>query len=526
MRKVTLDWVRESMLEGMRIVTSAVSKTMGPSGRNVVIEEWGVPTFTNDGVTVARAITLPDPIENIGAHMIKEACEKTNKQAWDWTTTTAVLTYAIAYEWLRHITEWLNPFLLSKALRDVGENIIAVVKSQGKQVETREETEQVATISAQDPEIGKLIADIMDEVGEDWTIVVEEWQTNTITHEIKRWLQFDTGIMSPYMENKDNGSYEDTTVPVLVTDIHIDSIKQIKGIGKIMDQLAQKDIRKLVIICNEIDEELMKYLILLRIPSPKNPQPFICNVIKAPGFGPIMKELLHDIAVVTGSAFIAHWLDMKLEELEPSALGLVEKITSTTKKTIITQWPDREEAITARVEVIKKSMEWITDTWQLAKYQERISKLAWGIGIIRVGASTHMEMQQKKFKIEDALNATKSAIEEWIVDGWGMALINTHFIDDSPKDPYRTIAKEILKQAIEYPFWNICTNAWYKPEAIQKAIPIGQGFNAKTGEYCDMMESGIIDPIKVIRVALENAISSATMLLTTEATITTLPDTK
>lgn len=499
----------------MKSCYELVAVTLWPKGRNVAIDNWGVPTFTNDGITVLRDVILEDNIENIWAYILKEASEKTNKLAGDWTTTTAILTYAIALEWMKHLKKGNNPFMLSKALQEVGEDIISIIKSQGKDLTTKEEVEQVATISAQDPEIGKIIADIVDEVGNDWTIIVEEWQTNSTTYEIKKWLEFDTGYISPYMANQQDDSYKATEIPILVTDQTIDNFKQIRPI---MEKVLKNKGQHMIIICADMVDEALASVNLNKIQGK-----FDCVAIRAPGFGKIRKELLHDIAVVTWAAFVTADLGMKLEESELETLGKVNKITATMTNTIITQSEDREDAINARVERIKTDMENLSSDYELSKYQERISKLTWGIGVIKVGAHTRMEMLQKKFKIEDALNATKSAIQEWIVDWGWMALANVSFIEDDPKNEYRSIAKEIMKLAIRHPFSKITSNAWYKAQEIRDSIPIGQGFNAKDWIYCNMMEAGIIDPIKVIRVALENAISAATMLLTTEATITDEP---
>lgn len=518
MRIVTSENVREQMLEGMKLVADTVSKTMWPKGRNVAIDNGGIPVFTNDWVSVAREIFSEDKIQNIGTSMIKEACERTNKEAGDGTTTTAVLTYAIAKEGIKYISKGMNPFALSKGLQEVGQHIIEIVRSQGKQLETKEEIQQIASISAQDEEIGTLIADIMDEVGNDWTITVEEWQTAGITMEIKKWLQFDTGYISPYMANKEDNSYQEQDVAILVTDIIIEKFSQIRPI---LEKLLKLKEQKLVIICPDMEGEALASVSLNKVQGK-----FDCVAIRAPGYWPILNKMLEDIAIVTGAQLVTQETGQKLEDIETSVLWTILKIKSTPNNTILTQDESTKWAIEDRINRIRIDISSSDNEFLKTKHQERLSKLAWGIGIIRVWAPTKMEMLQKKFKIEDALNATRSAIQEWIVDWWGNALawVKLPKQTDNMRSEYREIAKEILIQAIKYPHQNIIRNAWYDPDKVEKEQPIGLGFDSNLWLYVNMVETGIIDPIKVIRVALENAISSATMLLTTEATITDVPD--
>ena len=502
------------MLAGMLLVANTVSVTMWPKGRNVAIDSNDWPVFTNDWVTVVREIFCEDKVENIGASLIKEVCEKTNKQAGDGTTTTAILTYAIAQEWLKYVREGMNPFALSKWLQEVGQEVVEIIRSQGKQLETKDEIQQVAAISAQDEDIGTLIADIMDEVGNDWTITVEEWPTIGVTHLIKKWLQFDSGYISPYMANKPDNTYKETNIAILVTDISIEKFKQITPIIK---KLIEQKIHKLVIICPE-----MEWDALIGVVRNKVDGNFDCVAIHTP-YSPVRNQLLQDIAIVAGANFITQEMWQKLEWVEIKDLGTIASIESTQTETIMIQSDQHNWAIEDRIARIRIDITSADSDYLKTKHQERLNKLAGGIGIIYVGAPTKMEMRQRKFKIEDALNATKSALAEWIVDGWGTALASIHIMsskDNEYPHEYVDTARKILTEAIKYPYQTIIRNAWYDPEQITKDQPLGMWFDSNAWIYKNMMEAGIIDPIKVIRVALENAISAATMLLTTEATIT------
>lgn len=517
MRIVTMNEVKEKMLNWIKLVADTVRVTAWPRGRNVVIDNWGIPVFTNDWVTCVREIFSEDKIENIGVSLVKSACEKTNKLAGDWTTATAILTYAIAKEGIKYINEWTNPFKLGKALQEVGQTIIKIVKSQGKELTTKDEVQQIATISAQDEEVGEIIANAMDTVGNDGTILIEQGNQQWIQVEIKTGLQFETGFLSPYMANQGMEFVADN-ISILVTDETIEHINQILPLLTMLEKTGMKD---LVIICDNIETESA-----VRIAQLKHSWLFNITCIKAPGFGALKQELLQDIAVVTGATMITRELGNSIAKTTLPDLGSCWHIKSTPNSTIITDGAGSTDKILERVENIKAQQEQTSNEYEITKHQERISKLSGGIAVIKVGAPSEMETKNKIFKIEDALNATKSAVEEWIVDGGWVALYSIKILSnmaDNLPDDYTELARKILTQAIKYPYLNIIRNAGYDAEKIAKDQPMGMGFDSNMGIYVNMIDHGIIDPIKVIRVALENAISSATMLLTTEATITDVP---
>lgn len=517
------DDVRKEIFQGMESVANAVKVTMWPKGRNVMIESsfWS-PTTTNDWVSVAKEIELSDKFHNMWASLIKDAAENTNKEAWDGTTSTVVLTHAMAKEWLRYIRSGVNPFALWRWLHKTVDRIIEELHQKAKKLESKEEIKQVATISAQDEEVGELIADIFDEVGESWTITVEEWKSLWLDKEIKTWMQFDQWYSSPYFVSDTQRMEAVVENPsILITDKKISSMKEIMNI---LESLAASGKKDIVIIAEDIEWEALASLVLNKIR-------WVLNIltVKAPGFGDRKKEILQDIATVTGGTVVTEELWLKLEEVWIDVLGLASKVISTKDNTVIVDGKWDETMIQERANQIKAQM-WNTNSeYDKEKLAERLAKLVWWVAVIKVWAATEVEMKNKKFKIEDALNSTRAAVEEWIVAGWWTVLVKLSKILDelSFEDKDENIAIQIVKNAIEYPITQIANNAWYKwdrvVEEVKKDSKFSNWFDARTWEFKDMSENWIIDPVKVIRIALENAVSTAAMFLTTDAGITDEP---
>lgn len=514
---------RKNMFQWMEMVTNAVKVTMWPKGRNVILEKsYGSPTVTNDWVTVAKEIELEDKMQNIGASMLKEVAEKTNKEAGDWTTTTVILAHAMSKEGLRYVRSGVNPFALGRWLHKAVAKLIEELKVKAKPIKNKEEIKQVATISAQDEEVGLLIAEVMEEIGNDGTITVEEWKSLWLTKEIKTGMQFDQWYLSPYFVSDSQRMEAIIENPyVLVTDKKISSLKDIINILEWVAISGKKDI---VIIAEDVEWEALASLVLNKIR-------WMLNVIaiKAPGFGDRKKEILKDIATVTGATLITEELGLKLEEATIDMLGKADKVISTKDDTVIVDGKWDLKDIEERAETIRAQLDNTSSEYDKEKLAERLAKLVGGVAVIKVGAATEMEMKNKKYKIEDALNATKAAVQEGIVAWWWVALLKVAKVLDtlSFDDEDENIAIEIVKNAIQYPVIQIANNAWYKGdrvvEKIKEESDFNYGFDARTGEFNDLVKSWIIDPAKVIRVALENAVSVAAMFLTTEAVIVDNP---
>lgn len=517
------DEARKHMFHGIEMVADAVKVTMGPKGRNVILERsYGAPTITNDGVTVAKEIELEDKVHNIGASMIKEAAEKTNKEAGDGTTTTVVLAHAMAKEGLRYIRSWVNPFALWRWLHKAVAKLIEDLQAKAKPIKNKEEIKQVATISAQDEEVGTLIAEVMEEIGNDGTITVEEWKSIGLTKEIKTWMQFDQWYLSPYFVSDPQRMEAIVEKPyILVTDKKISSIKDIL---QLLESVAMSGKKDFVIIAEDIEGEALASLVLNKIRGMLN-----VLAIKAPWFGDRKKEMLKDIATVTGATLITEELWLKLEDATIDMLGKADKVISTKDNTVIVDWNWGEKEIQERADTIRAQLENTTSEYDKEKLAERLAKLVWGVAVIKVGAATEMEMKNKKYKIEDALNATRAAVQEGIVAGGWVALLKVAKVLDtlSFDDEDENIAIEIVKNAIQYPVIQIANNAGYKGDRVVEKIKEEKDFNhwfdARTGEFKDLVKSWIIDPAKVIRVALENAVSTAAMFLTTDAVIVDSP---
>lgn len=517
------DDARKSIFSGIETVANAVKVTMGPKGRNVILERsYGGPIVTNDGVTVAKEIELEDKSENIGANMIKEAAEKTNKEAWDGTTSTVVLAHAMAKEGLRYVRSGVNPFSLGKGLHKAVEILTHEIHQKAQPVDSPEKIRQVATISAQDEEVGNLISEVFEEIGKDGTITVEEGKSIGLTKEIKTGMQFDQGYSSPYLVTDTQRMEAVVEKPyILVTDKKVSSIKEILWVLESVAATGKKDF---VIIAEDVDGEALASLVLNKIRGMLN-----ILTIKAPGFGDRKKEMLRDIAVVTGATLITEELGIKLEDTTIDMLGKAEKVISSKDNTVIVSGKGNPDEIEARANQIKGQLSQTTSDYDREKLAERLAKLVGGVAVIQVGAATEMEMKNKKYKIEDALNATRAAIEEGIVAGGGSVLLQLSKVLDAVKfdDPDEQVAIEIVKNAIQYPVKQIADNAGFKwdrvVEKVKESDQVNFGFDAKEGTFKDLFTSGIIDPAKVLRVVLENAVSTAAMFLTTETVIVDLP---
>ena len=517
------DDARKSIFSGIETVANAVKVTMGPKGRNVILERsYGGPIVTNDGVTVAKEIELEDKSENIGANMIKEAAEKTNKEAGDGTTSTVVLAHAMAKEGLRYVRSGVNPFSLGKGLHKAVEILTHEIHQKAQPVDSPEKIRQVATISAQDEEVGNLISQVFEEIGKDGTITVEEGKSIGLTKEIKTGMQFDQGYSSPYLVTDTQRMEAVVEKPyILVTDKKVSSIKEILWVLESVAATGKKDF---VIIAEDVDGEALASLVLNKIRGMLN-----ILTIKAPGFGDRKKEMLRDIAVVTGATLITEELGIKLEDTTIDMLGKAEKVISSKDNTVIISGKGNPDEIEARANQIKGQLSQTTSDYDREKLAERLAKLVGGVAVIQVGAATEMEMKNKKYKIEDALNATRAAIEEGIVAGGGSVLLQLSKVLDAVKfdDPDEQVAIEIVKNAIQYPVKQIADNAGFKwdrvVEKVKESDQVNFGFDAKEGTFKDLFTSGIIDPAKVLRVALENAVSTAAMFLTTETVIVDFP---
>ena len=521
------DDARKELLKWVETVANVVKVTMWPKWRNVVLDKWfWAPTVTNDGVSVAKEIELEDKVQNVWAEMVKEAAEKTNKEAWDWTTSTVVLAHAIAKEWLRYIDSGINPFALGRWLHKAIDQLVADIQKTAQQIwDSKEQIKQVATISAQDEEVWDLIADVFEEIGKDGTITVEEWNTLWLSKEIKTWMQFDQWYLSPYFVSDSQRMECIVDKPyVLVTDKKIWSMKEIIQLLESMAATGKKD---MLLIAEDVEWEALASLILNKIR-------WMLNVVavKAPGFGDRKKEILKDIATVTGATLITDDLWIKLEDATIDMLGKADKVIVNKDETIIVDGKWDADEINDRANQIRAQI-WITKSdYDKEKLAERLAKLVGWVAVIKVGVATEMEMKNKKFKIEDALNATRAAIEEWIVAWGGSVLVQLSKTLGNMKleDEEEQVAVEIIQQAIQYPLKQIADNAGFKwdwvVEKIKESKDMDYGFDARTGEFTNLKKAGIIDPAKVIRVSLENAVSTAAMILTTEAVVVDKPEDK
>ncbi|MCX6718540.1 MAG: chaperonin GroEL [Candidatus Staskawiczbacteria bacterium] len=512
---------RKILKSGLDKVANAVKVTLGPKGRNVVLgSSYGSPTITNDGVTIAKEIELEDAIENIGAEIIKEVASKTNDVAGDGTTSAVLLTQAIATEGLKNVAAGANPLALRKGIIMGKDAVVKALREMSKAISTKEEKAQVAIISAQDEEMGNLIAEVMEEVGKDGVITTEESKTFGLSKEIVKGLQFDRGYISGYMvtnTEKMEASLEDPYI--LITDKKISSLQEILPL---LEKLVKAGKKELVIIADDVDGDALTTLIVNKIQGV-----FRALAIKSPGFGDRKKEMVEDIAIVTGAKVISEEIGMKLENTELEMLGQARRIISTKENTTIVEGKGKKEEIEARVGAIKKQILEATSDFDKEKLQERLAKLSGGVGVIKVGAATEVEQKAKQHKLEDALHATKAAVEEGIVPGGGVALLRCALVLEAIEaQGDEKTGVNILRRAVEEPIRQIAENAGIDGAVVVQKVKEGQGeygFNASTMVYEDLIKAGVVDPTKVTRTALENAVSAASMLLTTEAVVSELP---
>jgi len=515
--------VRHRIKRGVDKLANAVKVTLGPKGRNVVLDKgFGTPNITNDGVSIAKEIELEDKFENIGAEIVKEVSTKTNDVAGDGTTTATILAQAIIAEGLKNVTAGTNPLAIKRGIEKGTEAVISELKNISKPIVGKSEISQVATISAESKEIGDLIADIIDEVGKDGVVTVEESQKFGLSKEIVEGMQFDKGYVSHYMvTNAEKMEAEYENPYILITDKKISSLQEILPV---LEQIAKNGKKELVIIAEDVEGDALATLVVNKLRGIFNGLE-----IKAPGFGDRRKEMLQDIAILTGGQVITEETGMKLESVDINMLGRARKISATKENTTIVEGKGSKEDITKRIAQIKREIEMSTSDFDREKLQERMAKLSGGVGVIKVGAATEVEMKQKQQKIEDALAATKAAIEEGIVPGGGVALIRAlKSLEDAKISGEEKIGLNILKRALEEPLRIIASNAGKDGavvvEEIKKHPEISYGYNAAEDRYEDLVLVGIIDPTKVTRFALQNAVSAAALLLTTEAAITDLPE--
>ena len=514
---------RRSLKKGIDAVAEAVKVTLGPKGRNVVLDKkFGAPTITNDGVTIARDIELPEPFENMGAQLLKEVATKTNDVAGDGTTTATVLAQAIVTEGLRNLAAGANPMILRRGLEKGVEAVIEEIKSMSKPVETQEEIAQVASISAADNTIGELIADVMDKVGKDGVITVEEGRGLAMEKEYTEGMQFDRGFISAYMTTNNEHTLAELSNPyILITDKKISAIADILPV---LERVLQSGNKELVIIAEDLDGEALATLVVNKMRGAFN-----VLAVKAPGFGDRREAMLEDIAILTGGKVITEKTGLKLENASLRDLGRARTVTANKDNTTIVEGAGSTDQIQARVRQIRALIEDTTSDYDREKLQERLAKLAGGVGVIKVGAATEVELKEKKHRVEDALSATRAAIEEGIVPGGGSVLVAAipalDKVQVAPGDEATGV--NILRRALEEPLRQIAFNAGRDGAVTVAAVRSGargHGFDALSGEYVDMFKAGIVDPVKVTRSALQNAASIAGMVLSTDTLITDSPE--
>lgn len=516
------DDARQKLFNGAEKLADAVRITMGPKGRNVVLDKkFGAPTVTNDGVTIAKDIDLPDEFENMGAQLVKEVATKTNDVAGDGTTTATVLAYAMIKEGLRNVTAGANPVQVKNGIEKAVAKVVKKLEEMKKDITNKEEIAQVATISAQNPEVGKLIAEVMDLVGKDGVITVEESQTMGLDKEVVEGMQFDNGYISPYMVT-DTARMEAVynNASLLITDKKISSINEILPV---LEKLAQSGKKELVIIAEDVDGEALATLVVNKLRGT-----FHVLAVKAPAFGDRRKEMLKDIAALTGARVISEEVGLKLDMADLNDLGEVRKIVVTKDTTVLVEGKGSEQDIEARINQIKAQVESTSSDFDREKLLERLAKLSGGVAVLKVGAATEVELKEKKHRIEDALSATKAAVEEGIVAGGGTALLQAaKVLDDLKGDIDEMTGIKIVRKALEAPVFQIATNAGKEGAVIVNAVKAekeGHGWDAAKDEYVDMIASGIVDPKKVTRSALQNASSIASIFLTMEAAISDIKE--
>lgn len=525
---------RLALKKGADQLANAVKVTLGPKGRNVVIEKsYGSPIVTKDGVTVAKEVELSDKFENIGANIVKEVASKTNDTAGDGTTTATVLAQAIINNGLKLVAAGVNPIEIRKGIESRVEEIVKNLKKMSKNISTKEEIAQVGSISANDEEIGKIIAEAMDSVGKEGVISVEEGQSFGIEKEVVEGMQFDKGYVSPYMiTNSETMKAEMTDPYILLTDKKVSSLQEVLPL---LEKIAQSGKKDLVIIAEDIEGEALATFVVNKLRGTFN-----VLGIKAPGFGDRRKAMLEDIAVLTGARVISEEVGLKLDNVELEDLGKARRVVSSKENTTIIDGSGEKKMIEERVAQIRKEQELSDSDFDKEKLQERLAKLAGGVAVIKVGAATETEMKEKKYRIEDALNATKAAVEEGVVPGGGMALATacydldfSRFEKEMQDNSKLSAGEKIINQSVLEPIKQIANNAGVDGSLIlqriieeNKGAKEVKGYNAANGEFVEMIQAGIVDPTKVVRSALENAASAAIMFLSTEAIIADKPEEK
>jgi chaperonin GroEL len=519
---------RRSLKRGIDVLATAVVTTLGPKGRNVALDKkWGAPTITHDGVTVAKEIELDDPFENMGAQLLKEAATKTNDIAGDGTTTATLLAHTIITEGMKNVAAGANSMLLKRGILAGAEAVVDALADQAIELTTKDEIANVAAISAQDREIGELIAEVMDKVGKDGVITVEESKGLEFETEYVEGMQFDRGYISPYFITNPEAMESVIAEPYIL--IHDKKISAAQDLVPILEKLVQKGARDMVVIAEDIDGEALATLVLNRLRGMLN-----CLAVKAPGFGDRRKAMLRDIATVTGGHVITEEEGRKLDGVTIEDLGRADKVISTKDDTTVVGGKGEDKEIQGRMEQIKVEIDKSTSDYDREKLQERLAKLAGGVAIIRVGAATETELKEKKHRVEDALSATRAAVEEGIVPGGGVALINAIAALDGVKMTYpdEQTGVNILRTALEMPMRKIAENAGEDGAVILDTVRRTQkekkneriGYDVLQSDFMDMVEAGIIDPAKVTKGALSNAASIAAMILSTEALITDIPE--
>ena len=514
---------RRALERGVNKVANAVKVTLGPKGRNVVLDrKWGAPIITKDGVTVAKEIELSDPWENMGAQLCREVASKTNDVAGDGTTTATVLAQALVNEGMRYVAAGGNPIALKRGIDKAVAKVVETIKAHAIPVTEREQTEYVATIAGNDPEIGKQIAEAMDKVGKDGVITIEESKGTQTTLEIVEGMQFDRGYISPYFVT-DPERMEAVLEDALIL-IHEKKISSAQDLLPVLERVAQAR-RPLLIIAEDVDGDALATLVVNKLRGVLQ-----VAAVKAPGFGERRKAMLEDIAILTGGRFIAEDLGIRLENVTLDMLGQAKKVVIAKEETTIIEGAGSHEAVMGRINQIKRLIETTESSYDREKLQERLAKLSGGVAVIKVGAATETELKEKKHRYEDALSATRAAVEEGIVPGGGkiflLAQAALEGIGDT--DDERT-GVAILRRALEEPLRQIAENAGLEGSVIVekvKALGANEGLDARTGEFVDLVKSGIIDPAKVSRAALENAASIAGLVLTTEAMVAEKPEKK
>lgn len=514
---------RHALESGINQLANTVKITLGPKGRNVVLDKkFGAPLITNDGVTIAKEIELEDPFENMGAQLVKEVATKTNDVAGDGTTTATLLAQALVREGLKNVAAGANPMIVRKGIQKAVDAAVEKLLSTAKKVQGKEDIARVASVSAANEEIGQLIAEAMEKVTADGVITVEESKTAETYSEIVEGMQFDRGYITPYMVTDTEKMEAVLDDPyILITDKKISNIQEILPL---LEQVMQAG-RKMVIIAEDVEGEALSTLIVNKLRGT-----FVCVPVKAPGFGDRRKEMLQDIAILTGGQVISEELGFDLKDTQISQLGTAKQVKIQKELTIIVDGAGDKNAIADRVAQIRRELEASTSEFDKEKLQERLAKLAGGVAVIKVGAATETEMKEMKLRIEDALAATKAAVEEGIVAGGGTSYIDViptvaALLEKTEGDEKTGV--QIVLKALEEPVWQIAKNAGLEGSVIVdkvKSCETGKGFNALVEEYVDMISAGIVDPVKVTRSALQNAASVASMVLTTESLVTDLPE--